>query len=195
MRDTGNRDDCSIITLFLFSSSPTYSPLATQLILLSRFHSPHFFSLPPFLFHFLTPFPLTTLERLPSPSPVPRLVSSCLCLGLAASHYFFILLRLIWSSPSSFFSLTRSVPHPLFLISETGQWGPSSPLASLHSSRVPARFFPMAELKTSSLLLGTTPLHPGLSNGLEGAMCLAVYPLQLERSPSLFPFSHRHLAV
>lgn len=52
--------------------------------------------------------------------------------------------------------------------------------------RVPARFFPMAEHKTSSPLLGTNPLHPGLSNGLEGAMRLAVYPLQLERSPSLF---------
>lgn len=50
---------------------------------------------------------------------------------------------------------------------------------------VPARFFPMAEHKTSSRLLGTNPLHPGFSNGLEGAMRLAVYPFQLERSPSL----------
>lgn len=51
---------------------------------------------------------------------------------------------------------------------------------------VPARFFPMAEHKTSSRLLGTNPLHPGFSNGLEGAMRLAVYPFQLERSLSLF---------
>lgn len=34
------------------------------------------FSLPFFLFHFLTAFPLTTLEHLPSPSPVPRLILS-----------------------------------------------------------------------------------------------------------------------
>lgn len=54
--------------------------------------------------------------------------------------------------------------------------------------RVPARFFPMAEHKTSSLLLGTNPLHPGFSNGLEGAMRLAVYPFQLERSPFLSLF-------
>lgn len=53
---------------------------------------------------------------------------------------------------------------------------------------VPARFFPMAEHKTSSRLLGTNPLHPGFSNGLEGAMRLAVYPFQLERSPSLSLF-------
>lgn len=51
--------------------------------------------------------------------------------------------------------------------------------------RVPARSFPMAEHKTGSLLLGTNPLHPGLSNGLEGAVRLAVNPPQLERSPSV----------
>lgn len=56
--------------------------------------------------------------------------------------------------------------------------------------RVPARSFPMAEHKTGSLLLGTNPLHPGLSNGLEGAVRLAVNPLQLERSPSIFSPIH-----
>lgn len=61
--------------------------------------------------------------------------------------------------------------------------------------RVHARFFPMAEQKTSSLLLGTNPLHRGLSNGLEGAMRLTVYPLQLERSLSLSLFSCPHLSV
>lgn len=77
-------------------------------------------------------------------------------------------------------------PCPVFLISETGQWGPiflSPGLSRL--IRVPARSFPMAEHKTGSLLLGTNPLHPGLSNGLEGAVRLAVNPLQLERSPSI----------
>lgn len=81
-----------------------------------------------------------TLEHLPSPSPAPP-VSSCLRLDPAAVFWrslfppcFFILHCLILSLPSFSFSFVRSVPHPVFLISKTGQWGPSSPLASLRSS-------------------------------------------------------------
>lgn len=65
-RDTGNREDCGIITLFLFSSSPLIQPRRQRSP--SR---PVSIRLPFVLFRFLTPFPLATLEHLPSPSPGP----------------------------------------------------------------------------------------------------------------------------
>lgn len=43
-RDTGNRDDCGVMTLFLFSSSPSIHPCRHRSPPLSRFHSPHFLS-------------------------------------------------------------------------------------------------------------------------------------------------------
>lgn len=58
---------------------------------------------------------------------------------------------LLSSAPSSSFSLFLSGRRDV---------GPHS----VHR-RPPARFFPMAEHKTASLLLGTNPVHPGLANG------------------------------
>lgn len=145
-------------------------------------HRPHTisilltFSPPFFLFHFLTLFPLITLDRLPS-----LYSSSCLILSASQSrrflwhtffHSYFILHCLILPLPSSFSCKERPV-SPL-----SHQWhrtmGPIFSTGFSPLIRIPARFFPMAEQKTSSLLLGTNPLHRGLSNGLEGAMRLTV---------------------
>lgn len=136
-----------------------------------------------------------TLEHLPSPSSVPRLILSVSVLPLSLDA---LSLSSLFLHPS----LSHSAFTILFLFScevcpvSRLPHQPDRTMGPIFSPglspliRVPARFFPMAEHKTGSLLLGTNPLHPGLSNGLEGAMCLTVYPLQLERSPSLFCFSY-----
>lgn len=143
------------------------------------------FSLPFFLFHFLTYFPLITLEHLPSPSPIPRLILSVSRTCRLLWHPLF--LRFCLHHPLSSFSCEECPVSPLSH-QQRRTVGPIFSLGVPPLIRVAARFFPMAEHKTSSLLLGTNPLHPGLSNGLEGAMRLAVYPLQLERSPPLSLF-------
>lgn len=167
-------------------------------------HSPHpasvllTFSLPFFLFSLPDSFSSYNFRTSSFPFSSSRLMLSvsqtrCFLWHTLFHPYFFILHCLILSLPSSFSCKERPVSPP------PHQWhrtmGPIFSPGFSPLIRVPARFFPMAEQKTSSLLLGTNPLHPGLSNGLEGAMRLTVYPLQLERSPSLFLFSCPHLSV
>lgn len=128
-RDRGNTDDGRIMTLFLFSSSPLYPPLLI--------HSPHFFS------SFLSlslPDCFSSHNFRTSSFLFSRPVSSCLRLRLAT---FADTLSFSPGSSSScvpsrlrhLLTLARSVLYHLFLIGDAGQWAPSSPLASLHSSK------------------------------------------------------------
>lgn len=132
---TGNRDDRSIITGLPVFFSP-YPPLSFRLVSIL-----FTFCLPFFLFHFLTPFPLTAIEHLPSLSPGPPLILS-VPLGLT-----FLPLRCPPPSHAvptviSPFGPRRGSRLPR---QRDGTWG----LTQLIS--VPARFFPMAEHKTGSL--------------------------------------------
>lgn len=174
---------------------PLIHPLSTQLSLPPCFHSPHFFSsllslsLPDSFssYDFRTSsFPFSSPSSHPVCVSVLPLSLSSLFLHPSLSHSAFTILFLFSCEVCPVSHLPHQRDRTMGPIFSPGL----SPLI-----RVPARFFPMAEHKTGSLLLGTNPLHPGLSNGLEGAMRLTVYPLQLERSFLSFSFHRRHLSV
>lgn len=111
---------------------PLIHPLSTQLSLPPCFHSPHFFSS---LLSLSLPDSFSSYDFRTSSFPFSSPSSHPVCVSVSLfPPFFFILHCLILPLPSSSFSLVRCVPYPIFLISETGQWGPSSPLASLRSS-------------------------------------------------------------
>lgn len=104
--------------LWLYNSLPVFflplihpsshSPPSQPVSILLTLFCPHF--------HFLTPFPLTTLDHLPSPSTAPRLI-----LSVSRSCCLLLTLSLFLPVPSSFtvsfclyhplpFSFVRSVP-------------------------------------------------------------------------------------
>lgn len=92
-------------------------------------------------------------------------------------------------------------PHRLHLLSPAsqvgvspGQWGPSCPPASLRSSVLLPDSSPWLSRRQALSSWERAPLCPGLPNGLEGAVRLAVNPLQLKRFLPL-SFHAPHLSV
>lgn len=152
---------------------PPYPPLNTALPP-TLFPFSSLFCLPFFLFHFLTPFPLITLEHLPSPSAVPCLILSvppCRRLFFTLSHFFIhlslmvslyvlsFLLWVLWGASLSSSSARQDIGAHLL------PW----PL-SAHQS--PCQILPHGWTQDRLSPPGNKPLYPGLSNGLEGAMSI-----------------------